>query len=137
MPWAALAHCCFGLWMHTYFRTETQQLLTAWIPGLAGNSTLPADSRSDLGALTASALWARVSQTNGLPLLILVVTGVVVLILMRWDWAGAGLELGSEEGGLPAVTMRADGRTNALSVWVTLCKPAPAIAHAAITLPYS
>ncbi|MEW5297145.1 MAG: hypothetical protein WDW36_000372 [Sanguina aurantia] len=57
LPWAAIGHCAFGLWMHTHFRP------TASVgPPLDRLMVVAA-------ALPDSGLWGRVTQPNGLAML--------------------------------------------------------------------
>lgn len=106
MPWLAAAHCAFGLWMHTYFRValpsdssarggieEVSQL------SAAVTSSRLSTSAVNLSVLQHSSVWRRITQPNGLPLLLLLCGLVLWLLLGRCGGGGVCGVRGQE--GLP------------------------------------
>ncbi|KAL6752998.1 hypothetical protein V8C86DRAFT_2738175 [Haematococcus lacustris] len=121
LPYAALVHCVFGLWMHTYFTPTSSDILpndvdarfsstTLSPPPPASSSAAPSPpsppeqvasvtsllmsySGSTASSLVASALIRRMTQANGLALL--ACTGVLVLWLLArnfmWNLVRRGL----------------------------------------------
>ncbi|KAJ9508119.1 hypothetical protein QJQ45_021456, partial [Haematococcus lacustris] len=121
LPYAALVHCVFGLWMHTYFTPTSSDILPNDVDARFSSTTLspppPASSSaspsppsppeqvasvtsllmsysgSTAGSLAASALIRRMTQANGLALL--ACTGVLVLWLLArnfmWNLVRRGL----------------------------------------------
>ncbi|GFH06995.1 uncharacterized protein HaLaN_01726 [Haematococcus lacustris] len=121
LPYAALVHCVFGLWMHTYFTPTSSDILpndvdarfsstTLSPPPPASSSAAPSPpsppeqvasvtsllmsySGSTASSLAASALIRRMTQANGLALL--ACTGVLVLWLLArnfmWNLVRRGL----------------------------------------------
>lgn len=84
LPWAALWHCVFGIWMHTHFIVEMGDGVT----GQGGNTTLSIDGASSTFSIasavmgrgySASDLWSRITSPNGIPLL--ACTAVLVIWL--------------------------------------------------------
>ncbi|MEW5314470.1 MAG: hypothetical protein WDW38_005967 [Sanguina aurantia] len=72
LPWAAIGHCAFGLWMHTHFRP------TASVgPPLDSFLVVAA-------ALPDSGLWGRVTQPNGLAMLWLLAALLLWMLVLRW-----------------------------------------------------
>ncbi|GLI61617.1 hypothetical protein VaNZ11_004035 [Volvox africanus] len=87
LPWMAVAHCAFGLWMHTYFRVvvpgnsngieEVSHLTEA-----VNNAALKSSS-SNLSVLQRSSVWHRITQPNGLSLLCVMAGLVLWLVIGR------------------------------------------------------
>ncbi|GIM10369.1 hypothetical protein Vretimale_14115 [Volvox reticuliferus] len=87
LPWMAVAHCAFGLWMHTYFRVVVPENGN----GIEGVSHLTTavnsaalTSSSNLSVLQRSSVWHRITQPNGLSLLLVMVGLVLWLVLGRY-----------------------------------------------------
>ncbi|KAG2447732.1 hypothetical protein HYH02_007192 [Chlamydomonas schloesseri] len=93
LPWMAVAHCAFGLWMHTYFRVVAPADATGALVGgdmaslsaavRATNARL-SGANGDLNALQSSGTWQRITQPNGLALLLLFVLLSLWLLIGRY-----------------------------------------------------
>ncbi|KXZ44892.1 hypothetical protein GPECTOR_61g845 [Gonium pectorale] len=88
LPWLAVAHLAFGLWMHTYFKvvppedgSDVSQLGVAAVR--ATNARLSAASQ-DLSALQRSSVWRRITQPNGLAQLLLFAALTLWLLVARF-----------------------------------------------------
>lgn len=74
LPWAAATHCAFGLWMHTYFNAGS-------VHGLS-NVTNKTNNAKFVN-LTESVWGRRITQINGLPLLILLAVHLGMHVFIR------------------------------------------------------
>ncbi|PNH10237.1 hypothetical protein TSOC_003037 [Tetrabaena socialis] len=86
LPWLAVAHCAFGLWMHTYFKVVSPEGSDVGQINAAVRSTnarLSATS-GDLSALQRSSVWQRITQANGLALLLLFAVLMLWLLIGRY-----------------------------------------------------
>ncbi|GIL52923.1 hypothetical protein Vafri_8662 [Volvox africanus] len=72
LPVLLMCHCAFGLWMHTYFRAELS------------SKGIIAAARQGISSLSHSSLSRRITQPNGLPLLIWFLVLGAWLIFGRW-----------------------------------------------------
>ncbi|EFJ47418.1 hypothetical protein VOLCADRAFT_105141 [Volvox carteri f. nagariensis] len=81
LPILLMAHCAFGLWMHTFFKAELSSMdITA-----AANARLV---NSGISSLTHNALGRRITQPNGLALLIWFLVLGAWMVAGRWImWA--------------------------------------------------
>ncbi|KAG2433251.1 hypothetical protein HXX76_008319 [Chlamydomonas incerta] len=77
LPVLLVLHCAFGLWMHTYFKAELNSM------DLVGAAT-SAVGNSGINDLTDSGVGARITQPNGLALLIWFIALVAWLLFGRW-----------------------------------------------------
>eukprot|EP00198_Chlamydomonas_reinhardtii_P006097 XP_001695433.1 predicted protein [Chlamydomonas reinhardtii] len=94
LPWMAVAHCAFGLWMHTYFQVVAPADATGALVGGGDVASLSAAVRAtnarlsgangDLNALQSSGTWQRITQPNGLALLLLFVLLSLWLLIGRY-----------------------------------------------------
>ncbi|KAG2430235.1 hypothetical protein HXX76_010333 [Chlamydomonas incerta] len=94
LPWMAVAHCAFGLWMHTYFRVVPPADATGALVGGGDVASFSAAVRAtnarlsgangDLNALQSSGTWQRITQPNGLALLLLFVLLSLWLLIGRY-----------------------------------------------------
>ncbi|GLC71210.1 hypothetical protein PLESTF_001090500 [Pleodorina starrii] len=89
LPWLVAAHCAFGVWMHTYFRVVVPNeggkgLEEVSALSVAVNNARLASSSADLAVLQHSSVWQRITQPNGLPLLLLLLGLVVALLIGRF-----------------------------------------------------
>ncbi|GFR43532.1 hypothetical protein Agub_g4628 [Astrephomene gubernaculifera] len=85
LPWLAVAHCAFGLWMHTHFSVvTTDDVSQLGAAAVRATSARLSSASADLSALQSSELWRRITQPNGLALLLLVVALPLWLILGRY-----------------------------------------------------
>jgi hypothetical protein len=73
LPWAAATHCAFGLWMHTHFNGGSDQSV----------SNLADRSGNGLSNLAKSDAGLRITQLNGLPLLVLLVVHLTIHVIIR------------------------------------------------------
>lgn len=76
LPWAAATHCAFGLWMHTRFNAG--HVGGEQISGLASSAGAGAVSLSN------TYYFRRISQANGLPLLVLLIVHLTMHVFIRW-----------------------------------------------------
>ncbi|GLI59906.1 hypothetical protein VaNZ11_001948, partial [Volvox africanus] len=72
LPVLLMGHCAFGLWMHTYFKAELS------------STDIMAAARQGISSLSHSSLSRRITQPNGLPLLIWFLVLGAWLIFGRW-----------------------------------------------------
>lgn len=79
LPWLAVAHCAFGLWMHTHFKVLTASQANALSGALRSTNSM----LSDLALVPWSSTWERITQPNGLALLLLFVALSVWLLFGR------------------------------------------------------
>ncbi|GLC33556.1 hypothetical protein PLESTM_000084200 [Pleodorina starrii] len=87
LPVLLLVHCAFGLWMHTYFKAELSSmdldLVAAASQGL---------DRPGISSLSNNSLARRITQPNGLALLIWFLVLGTWLLFGRWIlWAAEEL----------------------------------------------
>ncbi|GIL83282.1 hypothetical protein Vretifemale_12125, partial [Volvox reticuliferus] len=73
LPVLLMGHCAFGLWMHTYFKAE-----------LSSMEDIMAAARQGISSLSHTSLSRRITQPNGLPLLIWFLVYGTWLIFGRW-----------------------------------------------------
>lgn len=73
LPWAVAAHAAIGLWMHTRF----------YGGALPGVQTLADATGSTLGWLARTNVRLRITQVNGIPLLVLLAAHVAMHVLLR------------------------------------------------------
>lgn len=79
LPWALLLHCCFGLWMYTYFPLEDNDSLSAAV--LAGGSTLVSYlSSGTMKDVSRDNIAVRITQANGLPMLFVTILVAAYLV---------------------------------------------------------
>ncbi|GIL83284.1 hypothetical protein Vretifemale_12126 [Volvox reticuliferus] len=81
LPVLLMGHCAFGLWMHTYFKAElsSMDIMAAANAGLVNPG---------ISSLSHTSLSRRITQPNGLPLLIWFLALGAWLIFGRWIlWA--------------------------------------------------
>ncbi|GIL52929.1 hypothetical protein Vafri_8662 [Volvox africanus] len=81
LPVLLMGHCAFGLWMHTYFKAElsSMDIMAAANAGMVNPG---------ISSLSHSSLSRRITQPNGLPLLIWFLVLGAWLIFGRWIlWA--------------------------------------------------
>ncbi len=76
-----MAHCAFGLWMHTHFKVLTASQANALSGALRSTNSM----LSDLALVPRSSTWERITQPNGLALLLLFVALSVWLLFGRWE----------------------------------------------------
>lgn len=75
LPWAAATHCAFGVWMHTRFNA-----------GYIGGdqiSGFASSAGAGVEALSNTYYFQRISQANGLPLLVLLIVHLTVHVFIR------------------------------------------------------
>ncbi|PNW77912.1 hypothetical protein CHLRE_10g456600v5 [Chlamydomonas reinhardtii] len=77
LPVLLVLHCAFGLWQHTYFKAE---LNTMDLVGAASSAV----GNAGINDLTHSGVGARITQPNGLALLIWFIALAAWLLLGRW-----------------------------------------------------
>lgn len=75
LPWAATTHCSFGLWMHTRFN--------AGYMGGDQISGFASSAGAGVEALSNTYYFRRISQANGLPLLVLLIVHLTVHVFIR------------------------------------------------------
>jgi hypothetical protein len=75
LPWAAATHCAFGLWMHTRF--QAGHVGGEQISDLANRGGAAAV------ALSETYYFQRITQANGLPLLVLLIVHLGVHVFIR------------------------------------------------------
>lgn len=80
LPWAAATHCAFGLWMHTRFYAGEIQSL----------SDLTNRASGGIASLAETDIGHRITQLNGLPLLILLICHVTMHGLIRYNCSKSG-----------------------------------------------
>eukprot|EP00775_Hariotina_reticulata_P011394 gene11394-11542_t len=80
LPWAAASHCAFGLWMHTHFFTGSTGNKLA---SIAGSRLTEGSASAALEYVKQTYVWQRITQANGLPLLILLLVHLVVHVYIR------------------------------------------------------
>eukprot|EP00882_Tetradesmus_deserticola_P034365 GHRQ01039394.1.p1 GENE.GHRQ01039394.1~~GHRQ01039394.1.p1 ORF type:complete len:112 (-),score=24.72 GHRQ01039394.1:159-494(-) len=73
LPWAAATHCAFGLWMHTHFYGGSDKNV----------SDLADKSGNGLSNLARSKIGQRITQLNGLPLLVLLAVHATIHVIIR------------------------------------------------------
>jgi hypothetical protein len=81
MPWAVLAHCLFGLWMHTHFKVLGDDS-TSSLLGSIGDSSSSSTSSQDK-KLSTSLILERISAANGIALLVCAIIIVLWLIFRQ------------------------------------------------------
>lgn len=78
LPWAAATHCAVGVWMHTFFHAgSARQPLDLSVIAAGGSGA------AVLQQVSQSWVWRRITQLNGLPLLILLVVHMAIHVLIR------------------------------------------------------
>lgn len=75
LPWAGATHCAFGLWMHTRFYAG--HMGGEQINGLASSAGANAEALAD------TYYFKRVTQINGLPLLVLLIVHLAIHVFIR------------------------------------------------------
>ncbi|KAG2492376.1 hypothetical protein HYH03_009324 [Edaphochlamys debaryana] len=89
LPWMLVAHCAFGLWMHTYFKVVAPDGgpggdLSGVQAALVRTNARIASASGDLSSLQGSSAWQRITQPNGLALLLLFVLLSAWLLVGRY-----------------------------------------------------
>ena len=88
LPWALIAHCAFGLWMHTYFKVESTDIISQSLQ--AGASGLQSSVQAVVTQVQDSQIWKRITQPNGVALLLLFVALTFWMLIGRWGVGGGG-----------------------------------------------
>lgn len=105
LPYAALVHCAFGIWQHTYFKVEGSTIIgdqlsslsntiTNSLTGSNGTSTTPYSGDSFVvdavmttaESLHSTAFVSRITQPNGIPLLVCLVLLVAWVLFRHVLW---------------------------------------------------
>lgn len=81
--WAALAHCAFGLWQQTYFRPLFKGDGIDSL-GAAGSSFSKVEGYDDILDLHGNPVGKRITQANGIALLLMFLLLGFWLIIGRW-----------------------------------------------------
>lgn len=94
LEWAALAHCAFGVWMHTHYPTSQADYINSGF-GAAQSSSQNTGVTNIIAMLQESTIVSRISQQNGLPLLSLffiIVFWMLVVKFLLWGILGSMFE---------------------------------------------
>ena len=81
LPAAAVAHCALGLWMHTYFRPILSDIQIS--NAVASTNAKLSELNGSESGLQRSRVWLRITQPNGVPLLLVLVALLLWLAIGR------------------------------------------------------